>query len=116
MTSPKRAVCIAMKSRNASGVPSLEVLYLLLLKGLDERRLPLTHASRLLAHGTPLTERLDKLISPAEIDALRTRVATLRGQGSFPEPSDDWPPLPWLCYSARRSSGSPTKTCRIVTG
>ena len=55
----------------------------------------LERASRLLAHGTPLTERLDKLISPAEIDALRTRVATLRGQGSFPEPSDDWPPLPW---------------------
>jgi hypothetical protein len=36
--------------KNASGVPGLEVLYALLLKGLDERKLPLTHAARLLAH------------------------------------------------------------------
>ncbi|WP_022721257.1 dihydroorotase family protein [Rhodopseudomonas sp. B29] len=36
--------------KNASGVPSLEVLYSLLMKGLDERKLPLTHAARLLAH------------------------------------------------------------------
>jgi allantoinase len=36
--------------KNASGVPGLEVLYALLLKGLDERRLPLIHAARLLAH------------------------------------------------------------------
>jgi allantoinase len=35
---------------NASGVPGLEVLYPLLMKGLNERNLPLTHASRLLAH------------------------------------------------------------------
>jgi allantoinase len=36
--------------KNASGVPGLEVLYPLLLKGLDERKLPLSHAARLLAH------------------------------------------------------------------
>ena len=36
--------------KNASGVPGLEVLQALLLKGLDERKLPLTHAARLLAH------------------------------------------------------------------
>jgi allantoinase len=36
--------------KNASGVPGLEVLYALLLKGLDERQLSLTHAARLLAH------------------------------------------------------------------
>ena len=36
--------------KNASGVPGLEVLYALLLKGLSERNLPLTHAARLLAH------------------------------------------------------------------
>ncbi|HTV31376.1 MAG TPA: dihydroorotase family protein [Xanthobacteraceae bacterium] len=35
--------------KNASGVPGLEVLYPLLLKGLTERNLPLTHAARLLA-------------------------------------------------------------------
>jgi allantoinase len=36
--------------KNASGVPGLEAIYPLLLKGLDEHRLPLTHAARLLAH------------------------------------------------------------------
>jgi allantoinase len=35
--------------KNASGIPGLEVLFGLLLKGLDARKLPLTHASRLLA-------------------------------------------------------------------
>jgi allantoinase len=35
--------------KNASGVPGLEALYGLLLKGLDQRGLPLTHAARLLA-------------------------------------------------------------------
>jgi allantoinase len=36
--------------KNASGVPGLEALYALLLKGLDERGLSLSHAARLLAH------------------------------------------------------------------
>ncbi len=36
--------------KNASGVPGLEVLYPLLLKGLIERNLSLTHAAQLLAH------------------------------------------------------------------
>jgi len=36
--------------KNASGVPGLEVLYALLLKGLDARGLPLTHTARLLAY------------------------------------------------------------------
>jgi allantoinase len=35
--------------KNASGIPGLEVLFGLLLKGLDQRKLPLTHAARLLA-------------------------------------------------------------------
>jgi allantoinase len=35
--------------KNASGIPGLEVLYCLLVKGLSERDLPLTHAARLLA-------------------------------------------------------------------
>jgi allantoinase len=35
--------------KNASGIPGLETLYGLLLKGLDQRNLPLTHAARLLA-------------------------------------------------------------------
>jgi allantoinase len=35
--------------KNASGIPGLEVLYALLIKGLSERNLPFTHAARLLA-------------------------------------------------------------------
>jgi allantoinase len=35
--------------KNSSGVPGLEVLYALLLKGLTERRLDISHAARLLA-------------------------------------------------------------------
>ncbi len=36
--------------KNASGVPGLEVLYPLLLRGLEQRGLSFTHAARLLAH------------------------------------------------------------------
>jgi allantoinase len=36
--------------KNASGVPGLEALYALLMKGLSERNLPFTHAARLLTH------------------------------------------------------------------
>ena len=44
--------------KNASGVPGLEALYALLLKGLDERKLPLTHAAKLLAHNPAALFRL----------------------------------------------------------
>jgi allantoinase len=44
--------------KNASGVPGLEVLYALLLKGLSERDLPLTHAARLLAHNPAILFRI----------------------------------------------------------
>lgn len=44
---------------NASGLPGLEILLPLLLKGLDERGLPLTHAARLLAHNPARLFRLD---------------------------------------------------------
>lgn len=43
---------------NASGVPGLEVLLPLLVKGLLERNLPLTHAARLLAHNPAKLFRL----------------------------------------------------------
>ncbi|MBV8512034.1 MAG: dihydroorotase family protein [Xanthobacteraceae bacterium] len=46
--------------KNASGVPSLEVLYALLLKGLDERRLPFSFAARLLAQNPALLFAIDR--------------------------------------------------------
>jgi allantoinase len=45
--------------KNSSGAPSLEVLYPLLLKGLEDHDLPLTHAARLLAHNPASLFRLD---------------------------------------------------------
>ncbi|PRH77541.1 phosphatidylinositol kinase [Streptomyces solincola] len=48
-----------------------------------------------LAPGTPLGARLVELITPAELTALRERVATLRGTGRHPEPSGQWPAIPW---------------------
>jgi len=55
----------------------------------------LARAVQLLAQGAPLAERLAELITEEEIGALRARAQALESAGSFPEPSDDWPPLPW---------------------
>ena len=42
-----------------------------------------------------LNERLASLISAEEHDALVARIEELLERGTFPEPSPDWPPLPW---------------------
>ncbi len=62
----------------------------------DERR-ALTHGAELLAAGGPdaLAERLRQLISREEVEALRERIYTLIAAGCLPEPSPDWPALPW---------------------
>ncbi|WP_184561927.1 SCO1664 family protein [Streptomyces paradoxus] len=52
-----------------------------LRKGLDE--------------GGPLTARLEPLITGAEIDATRARVGALLASGTHPEPSGEWPAIPW---------------------
>ncbi|MCB5166411.1 SCO1664 family protein [Streptomyces bambusae] len=48
-----------------------------------------------LADGTPLATRLAELITPAELAAVRTRVAQLLRTGRHPEPSGQWPAIPW---------------------
>ncbi|WP_328909225.1 SCO1664 family protein [Streptomyces sp. NBC_00234] len=48
-----------------------------------------------LAPGAPLATRLGELITPAELDALRARVAALVATGRHPEPSGEWPAIPW---------------------
>lgn len=48
-----------------------------------------------LAPGAALATRLAELITPAEIDALRARVAGLRSSGRHREPSGEWPAIPW---------------------
>jgi allantoinase len=63
--------------KNASGVPGLEVLYPLLMKGLSERNLPLTHAARLLAHNPAslfrITETKGALAVGCEADIVLMR-------------------------------------------
>ncbi|TVL90502.1 SCO1664 family protein [Streptomyces sp. SAJ15] len=48
-----------------------------------------------LAEGAALALRLAELITAAEIEALRARVAELLRSGLHPEPSGEWPPIPW---------------------
>ncbi|QCD54928.1 phosphatidylinositol kinase [Streptomyces hawaiiensis] len=48
-----------------------------------------------LAEGGTLTARLEPLITGAEIDATRARVAALLASGTHPEPSGEWPAIPW---------------------
>lgn len=48
-----------------------------------------------LADTAPLAARLAELLTAAEIDALRARVAGLLERGRHPEPSGEWPAIPW---------------------
>jgi hypothetical protein len=48
-----------------------------------------------LAEGAPLATRLAALITPAETEALRERVRELCHTGRHPEPSGQWPAIPW---------------------
>ncbi|MGP4047442.1 SCO1664 family protein [Streptomyces sp. 2A115] len=47
------------------------------------------------ALGGALGLRLVKLITEAEVDATRARVARLLQSGRHPEPSGEWPAIPW---------------------
>lgn len=42
-----------------------------------------------------LATRLAALITPAELDATRARVDALLATGKHPEPSGEWPAIPW---------------------
>ncbi|MEU7435025.1 SCO1664 family protein [Streptomyces sioyaensis] len=48
-----------------------------------------------LKDGRPLAARLAELITEGETAALRARVAGLLRSGRHPEPSGDWPAIPW---------------------
>ncbi|MEV3996555.1 SCO1664 family protein [Streptomyces halstedii] len=45
--------------------------------------------------GTALATRMAELITAAELDALRGRVAALRASGRHPLPGGEWPAIPW---------------------
>ena len=42
-----------------------------------------------------LRAQLSPILDGEEIDAMAARLSSLDATGSFPEPSPDWPPLPW---------------------
>ncbi|MFJ7770317.1 SCO1664 family protein [Streptomyces sp. NPDC097107] len=48
-----------------------------------------------LKDGGTLAIRLGALITPAELDATRARVDALLASGRHPEPSGEWPAIPW---------------------
>ncbi|GGY09878.1 phosphatidylinositol kinase [Streptomyces djakartensis] len=48
-----------------------------------------------LAEGGALAARLEPLITGAEIEATRARVGALLASGKHPEPSGEWPAIPW---------------------
>ncbi|MDX3639473.1 SCO1664 family protein [Streptomyces sp. MB09-02B] len=48
-----------------------------------------------LGEGGALAAKLVALITPAELDATRERVAALLKSGRHPEPSGEWPAIPW---------------------
>ncbi|MFF3761546.1 SCO1664 family protein [Streptomyces sp. NPDC002185] len=48
-----------------------------------------------LAPGAPLATRLAELLTVAEVAAVRARVEALLATGRHPEPSGQWPAIPW---------------------
>lgn len=48
-----------------------------------------------LKRGQPLDETLSTLLAVREMRALRERIKSLIETGVYPQPSDDWPPVPW---------------------
>ncbi|WP_030560236.1 SCO1664 family protein [Streptomyces aureocirculatus] len=61
----------------------------------DEAVTALESLREALAGGEPLAERLGALLTAAEVDAVRERVAALLATGRHPVPSGEWPAIPW---------------------
>ncbi|MEU9147255.1 SCO1664 family protein [Streptomyces sp. NPDC048349] len=61
----------------------------------DEARAVLAALAAELAEGAPLATRLAELITAVELAAVRERVAQLLRTGTHPEPSGQWPSIPW---------------------
>lgn len=61
----------------------------------DEAREVLASLTAQLAEGAPLATRLAQLITEVELAAVRERVARLLSTGTHPQPSGQWPSIPW---------------------
>ncbi|MGW6262449.1 SCO1664 family protein [Streptomyces sp. NPDC055085] len=55
----------------------------------------LTSLRDALAPGEPLATRMAELVTAAEIEATRGRIAAMLTSGRHPEPSGEWPAIPW---------------------
>ena len=60
----------------------------------EERAIIALGAASLAANGS-LRAELSPLLQEEELDAMKERIDDLATTGCFPEPSPDWPPLPW---------------------
>ncbi|MEU6394322.1 SCO1664 family protein [Streptomyces sp. NPDC046939] len=61
----------------------------------DEATAALEALRERLRDGEPLAARLAELITAAELEALRERVAALLKSGRHREPGGEWPAIPW---------------------
>ncbi len=61
----------------------------------EEARQVLRRLSADLADSQPLAARMAELITTAELDALCGRIADLLRSGKHPDPSGQWPAIPW---------------------
>lgn len=61
----------------------------------EEEQLVISRGVQGLATNGELRAQLSPLLDGEEIDELAARLSDLAATGCFPEPSPDWPPLPW---------------------
>lgn len=61
----------------------------------EDARTVLASLHDTLAEGGALAAKLAPLLTPAEIDATRARVDSLLATGCHPEPTGEWPAIPW---------------------
>jgi hypothetical protein len=61
----------------------------------DEERAIIAIGVQGLTDDGALRAQLSAILDGEEIDAMAARLSDLATTGCFPEPSPDWPPLPW---------------------
>ena len=61
----------------------------------EEEQLVISHGVQGLTDNAALRAQLSPILDGEEIDAMAARLSDLAATGCFPEPSPDWPPLPW---------------------
>ena len=61
----------------------------------DEEQTVISRGVQGLSDNGALRAQLSPILDGEEIDAMAARLSDLATAGCFPEPSPDWPPLPW---------------------